>query len=323
MLKTFRRNMVLQLIIIVATTVLFWLPALITGGTAGVHTFDGGPLYRLLAGWLPRRAAVIIGMLLVLTEGFILAKTLFNYKIIGQGTLLPMLLFTTAMSVGSDQLTLTPMLLGLLFIALAVDQQMINTSLLSLPIGKIFGASCLTALAALCWPPLAVFLLTIIFNMINYRQYHLNEWIMILLGFAAPFIIAETYFFLNDQLLYRNYLMMYSLLDVGITIGGTTTQWVASSLFAAVFIISLAASIMGLTSRTINFTKNVTAMILFLFGGLALAAYSRTLPVTPQVLAIPFAISGTMLLIEPKRNEWCWNLVILLVLATLIICNYL
>ena len=239
MLKIFRTDVFLQILIILVVSVAMWVGVFIN--PQPMPMVGGGQLYYWLMGMLTPLSGTIIAYVLVLLEGFLLNGILYRHKMIVQSTLLPMLFYVIAMSLGTP--TLTPILVGNLMLLLAIDQLMLTTTLLSLPLDKVFAAATSIALATLFCPAMAVFFIPLVASMFNYSLYGWRDWTMLLLGILAPYIILETIFFVSDQMFYRNYLILYSFTDIHLNAHGNWHQWAGSLFFLLMLLMGKAGGI--------------------------------------------------------------------------------
>lgn len=322
MLKIFRNDIFLQAVIILVVTAALWLDALMY--PQSVLLQGGGYLFCLWAGRLSPLAATLTAIGLLLVEGYLFNMILYRHRLANKGTLMPMLFFIVAMSLGPQQLTFTPMLAGSLFLILTIDQMLLyDGTLLALSLSNLFGASACLGLATLCCPSMVVFLLPMLVTIINYSQYGWRNWIMVVLGLLAPYVVLETYFYMSDQSFYRNYLLLYDLTDLHLRTDGRLVDWGGSLLFTLLLVFGLAALIVDSQSKVINYKKNTTVVSLFILGGVAMMAYNLVVPMPTQAYAIPFACCATALFYEKKRMEWLWNLLLLVVIALFVAWNLL
>ena len=319
MLKIFRTDIFMQAVVILIVSVVMWVGVFINPQPIPID--DGGPLFFWLTGHMSPRWGTIIAFLLVIVEGFIFNGILYRHKMISQNTLMPMLFYIIAMSLGSP--TLTPILIGSLLLILAIGQLMLTTTLLSLTPDKIFGAAALVALATLFCPSMAVFFIPLIIDMFTYSLYGWRDWAMLILGLLAPIILVETIYFVNDEIFYRNYLLLYNLTDLHISAQGSWVNWTRSLLFAVIFVIGLGAAAVNSQNRNVNFKKNITAILIFAIGSILYSLYSTLIPIPSQAYAIPFACSTTSIFIEPNRRELLPNLFFIFIIVSGIILNYL
>ena len=312
MLRIFRTNVFLQIVVILIVALAMWMGSFIT--PPPIPMVGGGHLYYWLVGLFPPLVGTIVGFLLVLVEGFLFNAMLYRHKMISQSTLLPMLFYVIAMGLGSP--TLTPIVLGNLMLLFALDQLMLTGTLLSLPLDKVFGSATCIALATLFCPAMAVFFIGLVASMFNYSLYSWRDTTMLILGILAPYIIVETIFFLNDQMFYRNYLILYSFTDIHLIARGGWIEWVGSGLFLLTLIMGLGAVFVNSQNRNINFKKNISTILLFLLSSVAYMLYTSVVPIPTQAFALPFACCCTSLFIEPKRKELGSNIffVVLIIL---------
>jgi hypothetical protein len=309
----------MQAVVILIVSVVMWVGVFINPQPIPID--DGGPLFFWLTGHMSPRWGTIIAFLLVIVEGFIFNGILYRHKMISQNTLMPMLFYIIAMSLGSP--TLTPILIGSLLLILAIGQLMLTTTLLSLTPDKIFGAAALVALATLFCPSMAVFFIPLIIDMFTYSLYGWRDWAMLILGLLAPIILVETIYFVNDEIFYRNYLLLYNLTYLHISAQGSWVNWTRSLLFAVIFVIGLGAAAVNSQNRNVNFKKNITAILIFAIGSILYSLYSTLIPIPTQAYAIPFACSTTSIFIEPNRRELLPNLFFIFIIVSGIILNYL
>jgi len=249
----------------------------------------------------------------------LLNSMLYRHKMMTQSSLMPLLFYIIAMSIGRP--TLTPMLLGSLFLIIGMSQLMLTTTLLSLDLDKIFGASASIACATLFCPAMAVFLVPLIANMFNFSLYGWRDWTMLILGILAPYIVLETYYYMVDELFYRNYLILYGLTDINWSVGGSLIDWIGSLIFLLLFVVGFGSTVINGQNKTINFKKNLTAILLFTVGSILFTLYTHIFPVHTQAFAIPFALCTTLLFVDPKRDVWWQNLIFILVIVAFVIWN--
>lgn len=320
MLKIFRNDIFFQTIIILVVMVLLWAGALYSPHP--VELRGGGYLFCLWAGQINPMLSTIIAMAVILAEGYLFNMVLYRHRLTNKGTLMPMLFYVVAMSLGSQQLAFTPMVAGSLFLIGTLDQMLLyDGTLLSLSLSNIFSASACLGLATLCCPSMAVFLLPILAGIANFSQYGWRNWTMVVLGMLAPYVVLEPYLYMVDEAFYRNYLLLYDLTDLHFVMDGSIFDWGGSLLFSLLLFTGLAALIVNSQNKVINYKKNIAVVELFLIGSAACMAYTQLVPLTTQAFAIPFACCATALFYEKKRPEWLWNLLLLIVLALFVLWN--
>lgn len=317
MLKLFRTNTLAQVLIILLVSVLLWLRAFLHPLPAPIY--GGGDLFYWMAGKLSPWLATLLGYLVVLAGGVLLSSLMYRHKLVSQGTLLPTLLYVVAMSLGHP--TLTPFSVAALLMILCADQLMLTSTLLSIDIGRTFGAAASLSLATLFCPTAVVFAIPLLLNMFNFSLYSWRDWTMLLLGLIAPYLLLETCFYVADNLFYHNYLLLYSLTDLRVSIDGTLPQWLTAIAFVLLLLVGLIGGGNLAQGSTATMGKNITTLLLFATGGIAYLFYTSIVPLPAEVFSIPFACGLTLLLSEPRRKETGANLLLVGTLLVFVILN--
>ena len=315
----FKTNMAAQTFVVLAVSAIMWLGSFIHPPLEPCE--GGGHLFYWVAGLLSPTMRVVVGYVLMLAEGLMLTSMLYRHKMLPQSNMMPLLFYTLAMSVG--QPTLSPALVGSFFLLFSIDQLLLTSTLLSIGQDKIFYASLSVACATLFCPAMAVMILPLFTNMFNYSLYGWRDWTMLILGLLAPYIVMETWFFMNDELFYRNYLIYYGLTDVEINIDGNWMDWVASVAFSLVVVISIVTAMLGAQGQIATVSKNTTAILLFITGGLAMSFYSALLPVDTVAYAVPFAFGATMLFTGVRHERWIHTLLFVLLILIFVVWNWI
>lgn len=319
MLKIFRTDIFSQAAIIVIASLCMWVGVFLH--PEPIPIIGGGPVFYWLTSHLSARLGAIIAYLLVLAQGFLLNSMLYRHKMINQNTLMPMLFYVLAMSIGSP--TLSPLLLGNTLLILAIGQMMLTTTLLSLTIDKTFAAAALMSIATVFCPAMWVFFVPLVLNMINYSLYNWRDWTMLILGILAPYFLIETIYFVTDQLFYRNYLLWYDMTNLKFSITGHWSQWIESVVIIVILLMGLGSLMVNSQGNTVNYKKNITAMMIFIIGSLIYSFYTTFIPLVPQSYAVTFACCATALFATTRRKETMANICFLLIIVGVIICNYL
>lgn len=282
----------------------------------------GGPLYELLYGLIPPLAAVIIAFAIVLLSGLLFNIILYQYKMISQNTLYPMLFYILAMSLGAQFQTLTPFVICSPIIVLLTSRVMVDSSLLTLSTDKTFEASMLIAIATLICPACLVLYVALLANFTNYRMYQWRDWLMLFLGALAPCIVLEMVYFLNDSLFFSNYLLWHDLITWRPSFGGTTLEWIASGIYAGLTLIAITAAFTSGQKQPIIFQKNANAIGQLSIAGALMVAYGQIMPFNVQLFAPVFAFGATAIFYPKKQKEWIWSIILILLFIVAIIWNY-
>ena len=327
MVKLFQKNTLVQVLLILVATLLLW-------GRSLVHPpamADGDAvLYHLLYMGLSSlpRLAVILAVLLIIVEGIWLNLLLSDIGLVPQTTLLPTLLYIILMSAPAT--TLTPMVfVGGIMIAIT-HQLMLRTTLLTISTEKICSATALIGLASMFYLPALALILSYLLVVVNYRLYSLRDWMAMLLGLLAPYILLVTILFLSDNLTIWWSGTYYSLGGISLQSGTDKILYtVGNIVIIIIFLVSLFAFWGRLGEHPIVWQKNATTVMLLSVGCAAMLVYTRLFPVDMRLFAVPFALCGQHLLMPEKafhsygnrkKRTWILDLILILTFVAALIC---
>ena len=333
MLKVLQNNTALQVVLILAVAALLWGPALATPPVMATQAGDG-VLYVLLCRWLEGvpRLAVILALLLTLAEGIVLNLLLSDAGLVPQNSLLPTLLFVMAASVGTT--TLSPMLLVCGLTLVCLDQLMLRTTLLTIPAIKVCHTTALIAVATMFYVPSVALLLTYLLVAANYRLYSWRDWMLLLLGFAAPYVMLLTVLYLTDGIApWWN--SEFGIRGLAFGSRGVAyheipiIRMAGYILLAAVLLWGLLRQNLRLGEHPVVWQKNASTVMLFTVGGIAMLPFAAPLSLSMLPFAIPFTFCTTRILMQAtarsafgsrRRHEWLYNIMLLLILIAAIVC---
>lgn len=318
------------MVLTAAVLLLLWLRPLITPPAiaAGGHP---AILYSILCSWLTSvpRLAVVIAMLLVLTEGVLLNLLLARVGLVSQNSLLPTLLFIIAVSAGNS--TLTPMILVWAAIIACLNQLMLRGSLLTISSAQVCGATALIGIASMLYLPAALLMLSYILIAVNYRLYNWKDWAVMILGFAAPYLTLVAVLFLTGGLPAWWQSVADGFADIGLTLGNFThLQAVGIALLFLVLLWGLLNVVFHLSEHPVLWQKNASTVLLFIVGALCMMLYTPLQASSLQLFATPFAFCATLLLLGTtsgtanrrtrKRHLWIYDLLLILIIIAAIVC---
>lgn len=315
MLKTFFKNGTGQFLILTIAIGLLW-------GKGFLHPSplppENGfsPLYDVLYDWLTPHPllATVIAMTLTLIEGSILCLMLYNHKMLAAQTLLPMLFFVLAMGFQHVSTTVTPILVCTLFILLALRQLMLGDNQ-NLPADRLFNATLFIGISTLFYMPAASLLLPLLIVVTIYKLYNWRDWVVILLGLMAPYILLMTYYYMNDQLDYMLYLMGNNLTELKVAVMPMNTlKWV-TNIALALFILWSIVNSLSYRDATTDYRRNNALIMLITLAAIAMMFFDSMLPLNSQLFAIPFAYSATVYAMGIKRRTWLLSTIIIALFA--------
>lgn len=170
------------------------------------HIFDSEAPLAAAVFWLldimaGRSELLYRGLALVLffTQGIRLNSIFNRHNVHAERTFLPALLYFTAGSIFFELDTLTPLLLGMTFVIFSLHY-LISFS----PDGEnnrqLFKAGLILGLGALCYLPLALFLMMAIFAIILFASAAFRSSLLLLCGFLFPYSVVITYYLYTGAL---------------------------------------------------------------------------------------------------------------------------
>lgn len=331
MIKLFQRDIVVQAVLVIVALLLLWGRALLAPVpmVAGDHP---AVLYGFLCNWLQAVPwlAVVLAMLLVLAEGFMLNLLLANVNLVSQNSLLPTLLYIVAMSAGAT--TLTPVVLVNGIAIFGLHQLMLHGTLLTIPAEKICGATLMIGIASLFFQPAAILMLGYLLIASSYRLYNWKDWMLMLLGFAAPYSLLLLVLYMTDGLALwwtDTLASLQALLPPSGQTGLAAT--ISSILLAVVMAWALVAVLSRISERPVMWQKNATTVILFTVGGIGMMLFCPLLPLQMPFLAIPFAFVTHRLFFaaaehpssfgrRSKKHTWIFDLLLIAIIIAALLC---
>ena len=303
---------------------LLWGPAFaVPVEMAGSDSYS--PLYDLLydlLNGLPR-VATAISLLLAVGEGLWLNMLLYDRKLIPQNTLLPMLVYVTAMGGVPGGQTLTPMVTVNLFAIIAISQLLPHGGL-TIELNRILGASTSVALASLCYLPSLLMLLPVLIIFTIYKMYRWRDWTALLLGLLAPYIVVGTCHYMTERMYYVQYRMRYELANIGFEWDWTNTFGTYASVALAVFfLLGVMATANYFADQMTLTRKNANSVLMMALGGVAMMMYSRFMPFDMQLVAPTMALGCTTFVLPQHRRDWVFGLVLLTFLIVSLLNAYI
>ena len=330
MLNLFRKNMAVQVLLIIVALVLLWLRPLMTPPPMTAGTDTDGVLYALLVDWLSGvpRLTVIIAMILVLAEGVMLNILLSDMGLVPQTTLLPTLLYIIMMSAPAT--TLTPMvpvsaaLIGCTYLL------MLRGTLLTIPTSRICSATALIGLCSLFYLPALAIFVSYLFVAISFRLYNWRDIVALLLGLLAPYVLLVTVLFMTDGLAEWWGTTAAALGGFSFHIAKTEPLPLIANIILTLIIAAAIFMLWGkLGEHPVLWQKNATTVMLLSIGAIIMLFYSHLLPVNLSFFAIPFALCGTHMLLPKlnggitgrhKQRLWIYDVIFILTFAAALVC---
>ena len=328
MLKLFGQNTVVQVTTLLLAMAAMWayplsqaLPMAEAAGYAPLYS----ALYSLGIAPLP---ATLAAILLILLGGYSLNVMLVRTNLVPQNSLLPAFLYCIYMSATAT--SLSPTLLGTLLLLPIVNLLLLRGTLLTITTDKIFGAAALISIASMVYLPMLALLVAYLLVAINYRLYSWRDWMVLILGLLAPYLLLWGYHFAMGTLVASLAATGLGLADMALRVDTEATV----SMVANLFLVAVAAwSILALGRRLgekpVAWQKNAITVMLSAVSGVVILLYSGFLPVNLQFFAAPFALCGTQLFTagsshryrqRPQWQRWAGDIVLTLIVIAAVIC---
>lgn len=330
MLKLFKQNMALQVLLILVALVILWCRQLIEPPALPTSAADG-VLYTLIVkalGGVPR-LCVVLAMLLVVAEGVILNLTMANVNLVPQTTLMPTFLYVLCASATTS--TLTPAILVCAVLLLFINRLIIRGTLITISIDRICSATALISICSLLYLPAAFFLLSYLLVAAGYRLYNWREVATMILGLAAPYSLLVFVLYMFGGLTPWWDTTTAAINSIQVTMSSIgTVPMVANIVLATIFAVSLFIFGNKLSERTVTWKANAHVVLYLTVGGLAMSLCGQVLPLDMSVFAAPFALCGTHLLMADttmhhtyargKRRQWIYDILLVLIIVAAILC---
>lgn len=292
MLKLFEQSTVFQVVVILVVTMLLWFPQMADPQPMAAPV-GFAPLYEVLynCAFSPM-LAVVIAIVLVIAGGVMLNLLLANTGLISQNSLLPTLFYILFMSATAETLSAT-LIVGLLIIAF-VRLLLLHSTLLTISRDKVFGATALIGICSLFYLPSLSLLVSYLLVAMGYRLYNWRDWMVLLLGLLAPYLLLWTILYMTGGL-EESFMALKATLT-------PSAHWQLPSFDIAVaahavlllfFAVSLFVLLSRFKEKTTLWQKNTLAVVMPTVAALVVALYEPTAQVNLQLCAVPFALCAS------------------------------
>lgn len=325
----FKQSIVIQAVVILLATAALWGAALVV--PQPMPSPQGSDvLYGVLYGWFagtPKLAA-IIGLLLVVAGGIMLNILLVDLNLTAQNSLLPTLLYIICMS--ASAMTLTPMTVVSLLMVWCMWQLAIKGTLLTIPPERACATTALIGVSSMFYLPATLLIISYMLVSINYRLYSWRDWVILLLGFAAPYVILVTVLLFTGGLAGWWQGVADAFSNIHLTVSQTPVLSIIGGLILVVALIAGLVSILQRSGESmVQWQKNAITMLCIIPGAVAMLVFSRLYPIDMQFFALPFTFGVALLLTttqhsssfdRKKRRDWVYTLILILLFVAAMIC---
>ena len=306
----------------------------------GERLHEGALLYRSLYDSTAPLAAAFFGAL-----DFVANRLLWLYRVLALALLLLQALrlnavlnradvhpergFVAALtylllaSLTSDLDTLSPLLLGQTFIILSLSA-LLPTSREGYDNRRLFRAGFLVGLAALCYLPLALFVLVGLFAVIIFAANSYRSFLLLLCGFFFPYAVAATFFLYSESLPdFVRFHLQPSLRGMVAGADGLPLLLQLRLLILPGVVLLLAFSRTFTTSLGLVFQiKFQQLMLVWLLVAVLMVVVGRGTAPGTLVLVLPPITYFSLFLWQKARRAWLPEIFLLVVMCAVLTVRY-
>ncbi len=269
--------------------------------------------------WLYR----ILALALLLAQALRLNFVLNRADVHPERGYLAALTYLVLASVTTDLDTLSPLLLGHTFIVLAFSA-LLPTSREGYDNRRLFRAGFLVGIAALCYLPLALFLLVGLFAVIVFAANSFRSFLLLLCGFGFPYAVGATFFLYSDALpAFRQFHLAptFSGLVMGADGLPLPLQWRLLTLPGVVLVLALARSFTTTLGLVFQVKFQQLMLVWLLVAGLMMAVGRGTAPGSLGLLLPPLTYFSLFLWQKAPRS-WATEVLFLGLLTCVVSIRY-
>ncbi|MEJ8804325.1 hypothetical protein [Pontibacter sp. H249] len=263
----------------------------------------------------------ITAVVLLLLQAILLNSTLNRHNVYASKNYLPALIYLVLGSLSFEFNMLTPLLLGNTFIILSLPY-IITLSKEGFDNNRLFVGGFILGLAALCYLPLAMFLLVGIFAVILFASNTFRSFLLMLCGFGFPYAVLMTYFFYNSAL--SEFLEMHLFRPWQLQVAFLRPPADVAKLMAIPAIIAILSfmSASSLPQRLVFQVRFQQVMWVWLVVSLLMIFTRDEITVATFILVLPPIAYFSEFLFTSGQKKWILNSIFLITLAGVILLRY-
>lgn len=279
--------------------------------------------FGLLDAVLPRPVWLYrLGALLLLLLQALRLNLVFNrYDVHPERGYVAALTYLLVGSVSTDLDALSPLLLGHTFIVFALSA-LLPTSREGYDNRRLFRAGFLIGLGALCYLPLALFLLVGLFAVLIFAANSFRSALLLLCGFLFPYALVATFLAYNEAL--PEFVQFHlrpgftDLIASGLPAGLQLRLLVVPGLVLIGALLRSLGTVLGLVFQV----KFRQLMLVWLVAAIAAAAVERGGADGVLVLLLPPLAYFSLFLWQRTRQGWLLELLLLLIINAVVVLRY-
>lgn len=307
-LRFLKTNQIVHLVLIPLAGILLWLPGLIHPKTFNFFSGEAAmPLYRITGAYLIKFPflSAFAGLIVVVLSAFLIIQISTRFQFLRSRSGLPGIIYLLTVSAFPSMHTLHPVHLASLFVFLALIS-IFDTYHHSNTIPDTFNAAFFLSVGSLFYFP-TIFLFPITWISIAVLQKG-DNWRLLfipLVGFAVPWFIAGSVYYLNDMLPQLFSVVQENIHTANINIINTFSFQLLSGLFIFLAVLGSSSILSRYDVKKISSRKYFIIfywMVAFLVVSIL---FSRSVGIEAIILlAIPFSYFIAHFFIFAKNRFW-------------------
>jgi hypothetical protein len=263
----------------------------------------------------------ITAMILLLIQAISFNVTLNHHKVYANSDYIPALLYLILGSLSFEFNMLTPLLIGNTFIIFSLPY-IITLSREGYDNNRIFVGGFIIGLAALCYLPLAMFLLVGLFAVIFFASATFRSFLLMLCGFLFPYAVLVTYYFYAGA--FSEFMELHVLRPWHLQVAFLRPPADVAKLMAipaAILAFSL-LSASSLPQRLVFQVKFQQLMWVWLITSVLVIFTRDEISVGTFILVLPPIAYFSEYFFTSGRKAWILNTVLLVSLAGVLVLRY-
>ncbi|MCK9290713.1 MAG: hypothetical protein WCR58_03415 [Bacteroidales bacterium] len=314
LIRFFRSGFFIHHLVIIATALLLWLPALIRPSPP-IELNCWQPIYDWLKTLLLPYPLIstVLAFLLMLISALYLNKVLAENGIIGRSATAAAFVFVILTSWEQQQTMFSPIwiALPLLIYLVSLFFGMYETNDNE---SAIFKATMVVAVLSMISFPLIVLWLWVYVALLIMRISKTNEWIIPLTGLLLPYFLLASYFFLKNKLLFET--QLFTTFIDGLTLGFAVSPKLLPLLISLLLVVLLIHSMVIVASPVsdhgIFMRKKKAILNALIFFSIPMLFFEENMWLDFQIIFIPITSYIGFSWMLYKRFFWPQLLIILL-----------
>lgn len=200
-INTFKKNYFMQLVLLIITPIVLWLPSFINPPEMITTPRLDMPLYEGLFYAMKdlRFLDTLLAFIIIIAQAFAINSILTYYQLTKKTSFMPTFIYILLMSCDYRTMTLSSILIancfGILSLMFFLRCYNKNEGL-----DEIFITTLILAIGTLFYSPCILFILWIWFGLFNFKIYKWRSFLVSIFGFITPFIILCVYYYLADDI---------------------------------------------------------------------------------------------------------------------------